>query len=360
MKRALFLIPVVLFYSFAVNAQLHEEYVKGSLLFKDGRKETALILNEETGKLNYSVSVKDSSHKKSRKNYAAAEIAELVLDNGKQFKQITFTPHKTEDTLTVLGRLLVTGRINLYKVYYKELMILIAIKENEIFPLQKDEFTSLDIEVKKHFYNSFLISAVRDAPEEFKEKAAKIDFDEKDISRFIFDYNKLYSNPAEQIKIKNENKKFWIGGLAFNKTKNTAYAFWGFVNYRLYFTDFSRSTSFNTGFHFYNYQYKANYTLTQTAVFTRSIASIPVFVQQNLLNKSIRPYLFGGFNFSYVHTKADKPNFEEQRGFQKNYGFHLLGGAGMELNILPHLMLKADYRFENYTHGLMGGVAVVF
>lgn len=359
-KRICFLIPVFIFKSYLINAQLQDEYIKGTLHFTDGRKEPTLILNEETGKLNNSVTVQDSSSKKSRKKYTAADILSIEFENGKKFRQITFTPHKTVDTLTVLGRVLVTGRVNLYQVFYKESMILIAAREDNTYPMQKDEFTSNDKEVKEHFYNSFLMNALKDAPDELREKAAKIDFDEKRISRLIFEYNQLYNNPAELSVIKKENKKFITGGLLFKKTKNTPYAIWGFIHYRLYFTDFSRSTSFNTGFHYYQYQFKTAYSPIQTNTFNRSIASIPFFVQQNLLNKSFRPYVFGGFNLSYIATKAGTQNIEDETGFQKNYGLHFLGGAGIEINLLRHLMLKTDYRFENFNHGFMGGLVVIF
>jgi len=70
--------------------------------------------------------------------------------------------------------------------------------------------------------------------------------------------------------------------------------------------------------------------------------------------------VFAGFNISYINTKAEKRGYEDVKGFQRNYGFNILGGGGIELNVIPNLMLKADYRYENVLHGFMGGVAVLF
>ncbi|MBP6686761.1 MAG: porin family protein [Lacibacter sp.] len=360
MKPTPLLTVAFILHSFFLSAQLHDQYLRGSIQFADGRKEPVLILNEETEKLNYSVSIKDSSHKKSKKTYSAYEILAVEFENGKKFTQITFAPHGSKDSITVLGRVIVTGRINLYQVHQNNAELLVAVKNEEIFPIQKDEFTSLDTEIKKHHYNSYLLSALRDAPEAMREKAMKIAFSEKDISLLILDYNKLYDNPAEIIKTKTENRNFWIAGASFKKTKEYPYGIFGFINYRLYITDFSRSTSFNIGLHYYNYQFKSAYSPISIVTGTRSIASLPVFVQQNLLNKRVRPYVFAGVNISYMNTKADKPGYEDVKGFQRSYGFNLLGGGGMEINILPNLMLKADYRYENVAHGLMGGVAVIF
>ncbi len=361
MKLICLLTIAFIFHSSILSAQLHDQYLKGSILFADGRKITVLLLNEETGELNYSVSIKDSSHKKNRKTYSASEVLSVDFDNGKKFRQIKFAPHGSADTITVLGRLIVTGRIQLFQVYQKNEEILVAVKDGEIFPMQEDEFNSNDTEINKHHYISYLLSALKDAPDPIREKAIKTDFDEKDISRLILDYNKLFDSPAQIVKKEPENKRFWIAGASFKKTKECPYGIWGFINYRLYVTDFSRSTSFNIGVHYYNYQFKTPYYTSYSFVTsTRNIVSLPVFVQQNLLNKKVRPYLFAGFNISYINSKADKPGYEDVNGFQRSYGFNILGGAGMEWNLLPNLMVKADYRYENVLHGFMGGVAVLF
>lgn len=359
-KSALFLFTAFFFAFLIPKAQLHDQYLKVTILFSDGRSTSAMVLNEESKKLNYSVSIQDSSNKKSKQTYSASAIKELDFDNGKIFRQITFAPHGTNDTITVLGRLLVTGKINLFQVYRQGKLLLVAVKADEIFPMQKDEFSPLDPEIKKHYYNSFLLNALKDAPDPIRVKAARAEFDEKYISRLILEYNKLYDLPAEIVKRKAEKKSFWLAGAEFKKTKVYPYGVFGFVNYRLYITDLSSSTSFNVGLHYYNYQFKTTYSPALLVTSTRSIASLPVFVQQNLLNKKVRPYLFAGFNFSYIHTKADKPGYEDQKGFQRNYGGNIIGGAGIEANVLPNLMIKADYRYENVLHGFMGGLAFLF
>lgn len=359
-KSALFLFILFFFAVLIPKAQLHDQYLKATILFSDGRSISAMVLNQETEKLNYSVSIKDSSHKKSKQTFSASEIKELEFENGKKFRQVTFTAHGTTDTITVLGRLLVTGKITLLQVYQRNNLLLVALKADEIFPMQKDEFSSLDPEIKRHHYNSFLLSALRDAPDPLRVKAARAEFDEKYISRLILEYNKLNDTPSEIIKRKAEKKSFWIAGVEFKKSKAYPYGVFGFVNYRLYVTDLSRSTSVNLGLHYYHYQFKTTYSPASLVTSTRSIASIPVFVQQNLLNKKVRPYLFAGFNFSYINTKADRPGYEDEKGFQRNYGGNIIGGAGIEANVLPNLMIKADYRYENVLHGFMGGLAFLF
>lgn len=359
-KSTLFLFIAFSFAFLVSKAQLHDQYVKATILFSDGRSIPAMVLNDESKKLNYSVSIQDSSYKKNKQTYTASEIREINFENGKIFRQITFTPHGTIDTITVLGRLLVTGKINLFQVYQQGKLFLVAVKGDEVFPMQKDEFSTLDPEIKRHYYNSFLQNALSDAPDAILVKASRAEFNETDISRLILEYNKLFDPTSQIVKRKAEKKSFWLAGAEFKKTKNYPYGVLGFVNYRLYITDISRSTSLNVGLHFYNYQFKTTYSPILIVTSTRSIASLPVFVQQNLLNKKVRPYLFAGFNFSYIHTKADQPGYEDEKGFQRNYGGNIIGGAGIEVNILRNLMLKADYRYENVLHGFMGGVAVLF
>lgn len=351
---------VFVFQSFFLAAQLQDQYLKSSIQYANGRTETVLVLNEETEKLNYAVFVKDSSLKSSKKTYTAQEILSIDFENGKKFRQIKFAKHASKDTLTVLGRLLVTGKIELYQAYLNGAEVLVAIKDGEIYPLQDDEFSSNDLKVKRNFFRSYLVKALRDAPESIQIKTNKIRFDNKAISQLILDYNKIYDGPSEIVKQKKENKNFWIAGALFKTTKANPYGIWGFVNYRLYITDFSRSTSLNTGLHYYNYQFKTTISPTSVVTNTRSITSIPIFVQQNLLNKKVRPYLFAGVNISYINTKAGSTEFVDAKGFQGNFGFHVLGGAGIEWNVIPNLMLKADYRYENVMHGFMGGMAFIF
>lgn len=351
---------VLVFQSFFSAAQLQDQYLKSFIQFATGRKETALVLNEETEKLNYAVSVKDSSLKSSKKTYSAYEILSIDFENGKKFRQIKFAKHASKDTLTVLGRLLVVGKIELYQAYLNGAELLMAVKGREIFLLQDDEFSSNDLKVKRNFFRSYLVNALKDAPESIRTKAYKINFNNKAISQLILDYNKLHERPSEIIKQKKENKKFWIAGASFKTTKDNPYGIWGFINYRLYITDFSRSTSINTGMHYYNYQFKTSVSPTSVVTSTRSIASIPIFVQQNLSNKKVRPYLFAGVNISYVNTKAGSLEFEDAKGFQGSFGLHMLGGAGIEWNVIPKLMIKGDYHYENVLHGFMGGVAYIF
>ena len=82
-------------------------------------------------------------------------------------------------------------------------------------------------------------------------------------------------------------------------------------------------------------------------------------LQQNLLNKNFRPYLFGGFNVGYLKVVEDGvpvlPN-----GLQNNFGIGLLYGAGIEVDIYKRFMLKCEYRNELYPHLILFGIGYNF
>ncbi|NCU06368.1 MAG: PorT family protein [Chitinophagaceae bacterium] len=358
-KQILLLFAIILFHSEVLTAQLKDQFTKATIQFANGKTESVLVMNNETEKLNYSVSIKDSEDSKSVQKIPASEILSLDFANGKKFRQISFVPHASGETLVVLGKLLVTGKIMLYHVYYRNAELFVAEKNGQMYPLQNDQLIPGQPELVYYNFKNYLNKALEDASEPIRQKIFSIECEKDAVTKIIADYNMLYNNPpVEVIKSTKENKKFLIVGLSGGKSPSLDYDIFGYINYRLYILDFSRSTSINTGIHFYNYHYKTAGSYRFVNI-NQSTVSIPVFAQQNLLNKAVRPHLFAGFNVSYNHVKTDDQNYTLPKGFQRRFGFHILAGAGVDWNITPRFIVKAESRFENVFHGFLGGVAFI-
>ena len=130
--------------------------------------------------------------------------------------------------------------------------------------------------------------------------------------------------------------------------------------YRSYFPKISRSTSLNGGLNYFNYHYLDVNKYGYQKNFINTLISLPLQIQQNLLNKNIRPYVFAGLNLSYVKLVDDKGVTQLDKGLQRNIGVGMLYGAGIEADIFKGIMLKSEYRYENLPHLIMVGIGYNF
>lgn len=132
--------------------------------------------------------------------------------------------------------------------------------------------------------------------------------------------------------------------------------------YRTYFPKLSRSTSINIGLNYFRHRYsEMNASFPYDKInYTSNLISLPLQVQQNILNKNIRPYFFAGVNASILKIVDENGNSQIQKGFQKSFGVGILYGAGIEVDIYKGLMVKSEYRYENYSHLILLGIGYIF
>jgi opacity protein-like surface antigen len=83
-------------------------------------------------------------------------------------------------------------------------------------------------------------------------------------------------------------------------------------------------------------------------------------LQQNLFNKSFRPYVSAGLDLSYFKYTNNKGISQIGKGVQNNFGVGFLYSAGIEADLYKGLMLRGEYRYEVFSHLLMLGIAYNF
>ncbi len=119
----------------------------------------------------------------------------------------------------------------------------------------------------------------------------------------ISDYNNSLGSENKITIVKKKLTHFIIasaGGMIKNSDEHEIY-FQGI--YRTYFPKISRSTSLNIGINYFNYKHSeitGNYYYSAMRSYKSTLISLPVQIQENFLNKNIRPYAFAGFNLSYL------------------------------------------------------------
>ena len=347
----------------SVYGQLKYHYVKGSIELLNGQTISGFIKDDEIAKMNNKISFKASEADKSIVTYDTSQIKSFKLDDGETFELLRFRGHGMEYDVSVLAKLIVKGKASLYKIIYNSDERYIITNGEKTYVLQNDKLEggTMSTVITKSYFKYYLSKAVDDITI-LKEKIEKTSFNERDFRTIISAYNK--SLGVETIILPEKKKTFHFiiasaGGMIKSSDENEFYIQ---AIYRTYFPKVSRSTSINIGVNYFQYQFSeinVNYPYNKIN-YTSNLISLPVQMQQNILNKNIRPYFFAGFNASYFKAVDEKGNSQIQKGFQKSFGIGLLYGAGIEADIYKGLMIKSEFRQENYTHLILLGIGYIF
>ena len=345
-----------------VNAQLKEEYLPGTITMNSGETLSGFIKNENLDRANTTVNFKKLlSDKKSIKLKDSA-LSSVKYNNGETFEMLHIMPDGQQDSISLFARLIVKGKVSLYKtVYLKDEMYVIA-RDGMTYPLQPNTLESGELEVSNHFYKFYLKSALK--LDELNTNIDEIPYSRESFIKLVAEYNKSVLSENSLITIKNKPIHFTIIEMGGGQSSKNNYEIYFRGLYRTYFPYISRSTSLNIGLQYYQYNYQ-DYNYFTNPNFIRKLFAIPIQLQQNLLNKSVRPYLSTGINLSYIsdvnETGVDYRDVgSRNKGFQQDYGFNLIFSAGIEVDIIKGFMARAEYRFEDYTHPLLIGVGYHF
>ncbi len=353
----------ILFFSNFVHGQLKYSYVKGTIELLTGQTIRGFIKDDEIAKMNYKISFKAADGDKNIIMYDTSQIKSFILDDGETFELLKFRGHDMANDVSTLAKLIIRGKASLYKLIYNSDDIYIVTNggKNYVLKNDKQDWGAQSPEIRKYFFKNFLGTAVDDIAS-LKEKIEKITFSQKDISSIVSAYNKL--SQAENIIIPEKKKTVNFimasaGGMIKSSDRNELYVQ---AVYRTYFPKLSRSTSINIGLNYFREQFsEIDVNPPYNKINYRSnLFSIPFQIQQNFLNKSVRPYFFVGFNASILKVVDEDGNSPIRKGLQRNFGLGILYGGGIEANIYKGLIIKSEYRYETYSHLVLLGIGYIF
>lgn len=348
-----------------VNAQLKDDFIKGTIVLQNNQKLEGWIKNDVISDMNYKINFKQTEDNKKIYTYDASEISSVILENGELYELIHYKGHYNSDSLSALGKLILRGKASLYKISYDSDDIFIVKINGKCYTLQNDKVEpgTMSTEVTSYFYKDYLTKALSAVPSTF-ERIQNSNFSDQNLINIISYYNKSLNAENTLLKSQNKSAHFIIagfGGMVKNSTNNEIYlqAF-----YRSYLSRISKSTSFNIGLSYYYNRYSFNpypgYIYSTDSKYKRTLISIPLKLQQNFLNKFIRPYIATGFNVCYLKYVNEKGVSQIEKGLQNNFGVGILYSAGIEADIYKGLMLKGEYLNEIFSHMIMFGVAYNF
>ncbi len=358
---------VILFLSLLVttaDSQLNESFDKGKIVLKNGEQLNGFIKDEETPKLMFSVYFKSQASEKMYSLYDTAQLKSFTLNSGEIYELKHIYVNNNEDSITCFAKLLLRGKATLYKFYYKTEEMFVVDTRNKLFVLQDDKLdnTALEAELKHFFYLNNLTAAIQN----FSSATAnldKISYHEKDFINIIAEYNTTEGSKNEYFNFKAKPLNFIIASIGYNYTNSLNNEIGIQLMHRTYFPKLSRSTSLNIGLNYFKQNYSTTYKDIYTnfvVPYTYHLFSIPVQLQENLLNGGIRHYLFLGANLSYVKRLNEKGQEDLPPGLNNKLGFAFLFGGGAEADLYKGLMFKLEFRFENYAHMALMGLAYNF
>ena len=346
--------------SYSVNAQITDDFIKGSIVLKNNETRNGFIRNDDFRRMNYKIKFKPTQESNRVFVFDTASIKSIVMEDGEIYDLLRYMPKSAKDSISVLARLMIKGKASLYKVYYRGAVVFIISNNQKTYPVQDDEIPMNSTVVTQNYYIQYLKSAFEDY-DDLMAEIDKMEFTESGIVQLVKKYNLHNQSENKIIKMVEKSKGFIVlnadGGIT--NQDNNLLSFEG--TYRVYFPKISKSTSFNWGLKHSTKRYSDQEQfggisngipdpgyLDTSVHYKQSYWAIPFSVHENILNKRFRPYLFVGFTFFDFYKEVNTLYQEDNgAGFGNNYGVFFSWGGGIEADIYKGLLLRSEYRSEN-------------
>jgi hypothetical protein len=334
------------------SAQLKEIFEKGSIINNSDNEIKGYIKNDDFTYKSTKICFKSTLEDKKYIIYDTSQIKSFQTERGEKFDLFTVNLNNNSTEATLFAKKILDGETSLYKGLHKSLVFYIIKKNNTNYILQNDMFFSGQTEVKRYNFRGILNLVTENLP---IKTNTEVKFSENIFIDIITKYNLSKGSDSKEIKLKEKKTtKFLIVNIGGGARGDESEYFIQLIN-RIYYPRISKNSSLNIGINYYNYQF------TESNIENKqSLITIPFQLQHNILNKNIRPYIFTGFNFSYLTRVDNQGNSQIESGLQNDFGFSFLLGGGLEVDIYKGLMLKSEYRHETFTHLILFGIGYNF
>jgi len=312
-----------------------------------------LIRNDEEEKLSGQVVFKLTNG--TQETYTLSDIHSFGFDGGSTFRMVKYIDPTDKFTHKQhFAKLLFDGINDLYSFIRKEKYFFVAQTKEDTTYLMYDDFTSALGDVQEHgnFRNQLFFIAR--SCEEVSAKASGILYSEKALLDYFISLDKCEGNDkASAVYFKKPKSEtqiyFFAGGITFGDEYEISVQ--GTVRFLL--PTQSRKTSLNTGLVYLYAKHIDTFrdVLTQEHPYDHMahIIEIPVTFQYDILDKKIRPYVYGGLGLAYIQEKKYKSLFNTTQSDDR-FGLSLITGIGIDGYVSRKFFLKADLRYDLIFH----------
>jgi hypothetical protein len=358
MKKIIFVFLFILLFYSKNYGQLVDSFEKANIELFNGEKYEGLVKIGDKYDMAKQIIFKRTGSV-SEVFYTPTEIKKLTLNNGEIYVALNIKVNKNKTELVLFGKQLIDGLASLYQGEYEADDIFIISNNGINYVLQNDKIRQT--ELVKFNYEGYLKLALEDIFNTQK----KINFNEKEFVKLVLEYNKSKGTDSKVVEYKSKPIHYYLGflGMGIPNRMGDSELFVQSM-YRTYFPNFSKSTSLNIGLSYYNYKYSEEFSNIYGNKFMvdykTNLISLPIQIQQNILNKKIRPFFYLGINLSYIKSEDQYGNSQVGNGLQNNFGVGLLYGAGLEFDVYKKLLIKSELRSEIFGHLLLVGIGYNF
>ena len=340
-----------IFSCFIGSAQLDQAFDSAKVLTIGDLEINGFVRQDDLSTLASGVCLKQNLSDKKCQIYNPSQIISFETEKGEVYESLDLKLDNNKIEIKVFANLILRGHVSLFKSANKSEVFYAIKKDNNYYVLQNDKLVSGEGEVRRYNFKGILIFATENL---LTDDIEHMSFNENDFVDIIKKYNSLKGSYSKDLRVTEENTSYFVvnagAGFKSNGSEYYAQAF-----YRKYYPKISRSTSINFGISYFNYQY-----LKYDTNYKASLISVPVQIQQNFLNKNIRPYVFTGFSLNYLNVTNDDDESIISTGLQKNYGINFMYGAGLEIDMYKGFFVKSEFRHESFSHLILFGVGYTF
>lgn len=333
--------------------QLKETLFKGSLVLTNGQTKEGFIKDQSISEYTKEVKFKTAETDEKFEIYTPENLKSFTTQNGHYYENLSLKLNNNTLAVTLIAQKILKGKASLYVTYYNNVAIYV-VENNGVFNvLQNDDLEFNALNVTKYNFKGILNIAT----EGFAGNIDNISFDQQTFTDIITKYNQSKGSESTLLMPKEKAVKFFTAYGGFGKGLNDIEVddFYIFqANYRIYLPSISRSTSINVGFNYIYNKFDFKYSKNITNKFTAQIFTVPLTIQQNFTTSFCRPYGFCGFAISKVQIKNDEQISMIESGLQKDFGFTIVYGGGIEVDIFKGITTKIEYRSDLYTYYFVG------
>ena len=337
---------------------LCQENFKSGFIVKNGNDTVrGLVRNDIEEKLTKQVIFKSTNG--TIETYLPQDIESFGFDGGNLFRVVKYIdPTDDYSGKEQFAKLLFDGINDLYSFIRKDNYFFVSRVKSDTTLLLFDDIQNAQGQlIEQGNYQNQLFFIGREC-EKMRAQAQKIHYNETALLNYFITLDKCLGNDNASVihYVKPETITqvyIFAGGLPLGDK----YQVMGQAVLKIVIPSQSRKTSLNTGIVYLrnkNIGVYQNFWGTKTKYdHVTDIFEIPLLIQYDLLEKKIRPFVYGGPGVAYKReTDFDGSSTSTKGGV----GLTLVGGLGIEGYVSKKVFLKIDWRYDLLAHYPVVGI----
>jgi len=361
-------LPIILLLCMAIYSPGQTNFSPGYVVKTSGDTLRGYLQEELRNQLVFQVQFKANINNPSFKTLSLKDIDAFNYASGDSYRKITFRNTLPDSGYqeTVFALILVKGSYNLYSFILKEETYFIVEGNGTSYFLYNSTFNGNGAIITEGNYTSRL-GVLAAACTRASLNPEQLNFNEKDLSKFVFDLNNCISPNSATINLYQKPKTtsqfaLFAGGMILGKNENQASVD---AALRLTYPQLSNNVSINVGFHYsrsnrIQHDIDENYNHFEY-LFNDEIICVPLTLQYYFKFGPVHPYVSGGFAASHLSEKNTTTDYYSVLVPPENeFGISVIAAIGIEWNIKDNLYAKTEWRYEFFIQYPIIGIAYIF